>query len=251
MRRLMVAGNWKLNGSTQFTKDLIAAICSAENSFPSVATIVAPSFVHLSLAADALSGSAINLSAQNVSEKTEGAYTGEVSADMLRDVGCKYAILGHSERRHLFGEDRKLIADKAVVAQEAGLMPILCLGETLDQRKRGVTLTVIEQQLHAVLSTEGVDINRMIFAYEPVWAIGTGETATPGQAQEIHAAIRHLLAVLDSQAAKEATILYGGSVKPGNAAKLFAESDVDGALVGGASLDAEQFIAICQAAQSI
>jgi triosephosphate isomerase len=202
-------------------------------------------------AARLLQGSVIALGAQDLCEQTgEGAYTGEVSGAMLRDAGCRYVIVGHSERRTIYGEDDQRVAEKFFAARAAGLTPILCVGERLEERERGDTEAVVARQLDAVLNREGgaAALAGAVIAYEPVWAIGTGRTATPEQAQQVHAFIRRRIAGRDRGVADRLQILYGGSVKPGNAAELFAMADIDGGLIGGASLDAEHFLAICRAA---
>ncbi|MFT6308167.1 MAG: triosephosphate isomerase [Halioglobus sp.] len=193
--------------------------------------------------------SAVHLGAQNCSEAISGAFTGEVSANMLAEFGCEYVILGHSERRAIFHETSELVAAKCMAVQQAGLTPILCVGETLEQREAGNVESVIAEQLDAVLEAAGIEaFDNMVVAYEPVWAIGTGKTATPEQAQEVHALIRARIASKSSSIAEALRILYGGSVKPDNAATLFSQTDIDGGLIGGAALDAESFLAICEAA---
>jgi triosephosphate isomerase len=215
-----------------------------------VAHAVCPPFPYLHQVATALAGSSIQWGAQNLSEHDAGAYTGEVSGAMLKDFGCRYAIVGHSERRTLYAEDDRRVAAKFDAAQRAGLTPILCVGETLQQREAGDTETVLARQMQAVLAQAGVKaFANAVLAYEPVWAIGTGKTATPEQAQSAHAFLRGLVRKQDAGLAEGLTILYGGSVKAGNAVELFALPDVDGGLIGGASLVAEDFIAICEAAR--
>lgn len=249
MRRKLVAGNWKMNGSRKNAQALVGAIKQGAERMENVEMVLCPPFVYLSEVGAQLAGSAILLGAQNLSDKTEGAYTGEVAGAMLRDVGCTYVIVGHSERRSLYGEDDALVALKAAAALGAGLKPILCVGETLQEREQSITETVIARQLDAVLSTVGVEgLAKGVIAYEPVWAIGTGRTATPAQAQEVHAYLRRRIAVHNATIADKIQILYGGSVKADNAAELFAMPDIDGGLIGGASLHAGQFLAICQAA---
>jgi triosephosphate isomerase len=210
--------------------------------------VVCPPFVYLDTASRLLEGSAIALGAQNLSTEPKGAFTGEVAAEMLRDCGCRYVIVGHSERRQLFQESDALVATKVAAALRAGLTPILCVGETLRQRESGSTLSVIEAQLGAVFTQLGSAIEQTVIAYEPIWAIGTGQTATPEQAQKVHAFIRRLLGAVTTKAS-EISILYGGSVKADNAVALFTQPDIDGGLVGGASLNAEEFAAICNAAE--
>ena len=211
---------------------------------------ICPPFVYLQSVAGVLNGAVVALGAQNMYFESSGAFTGDISGLMLKDVGCCYVILGHSERRHVFGESDELIGQKMVAALGAGLDPILCVGELLEEREAGKTMSVVERQLRAGLAEVGADvIGRVTIAYEPVWAIGTGKTATPDQAQEVHAAIRALIATIcDESVAAAMRIQYGGSVKPENAREIFAKPDVDGGLIGGAALKAESFIAIAEAA---
>jgi len=250
MRRKLVAGNWKMNGSRRNAQALVEAVKQGAARLKNVETVLCPPFVYLSEAGAQLAGSAILLGAQNLCDKTEGAYTGEVAGTMLRDVGCSYVIVGHSERRSLYGETDELVALKVAAALGAGLKPILCLGETLQEREQNITEAVAARQLDAVLKKVGVEgLARGVIAYEPVWAIGTGRTASPAQAQEVHAYLRRRIAAHNATIAGEIRILYGGSVKADNAAELFAMPDIDGGLIGGASLHAGQFLAICQAAE--
>ncbi len=246
MTRPLVAGNWKMNGSRADAQALIAAIRADMQGLDAVDVAVCPSFVLLPVAAQALASSTIALGAQNVCDEDEGAYTGEVSGAMLRECGCRYVIVGHSERRSLYGESDELVARRFMAAKRHGLVPILCVGETLEQRDRGETETVVERQLAAVASAAGSDaFEAAVIAYEPVWAIGTGKTATPEQAQQVHAFIRDYVSRRGGEGVR---ILYGGSMKPANAADLLAMKDIDGGLIGGASLDADSFLAICRAA---
>lgn len=249
MRRPLVAGNWKLNGCRKSNQALLKALRAglpAERSFD---VLVGPPFVYLAEIVTALAGSNILVGAQNVSAERPGAFTGEVSAGMLRDVGCTHVIVGHSERRSLYAESDEIVARKFAAARAAGLAPIFCVGETLQERQRGVTAEVVERQLAAVLDSMPVsELAGGIIAYEPVWAIGTGQTASPQQAQEVHALIRGLVAARDARIAAGLRILYGGSVKGSNAAALFSQPDIDGGLVGGASLDPVDFLRICDAA---
>jgi len=211
--------------------------------------VVCVPFPYLAQAQSVLAGSSIAWGAQNVSEQPKGAFTGEVSAAMLLDFGCKYVIVGHSERRSLYGESDELVAKKYMVAQAAGLTPILCVGESLEERESGVTEAVVSRQLDAVIQAAGVaSLAKAVVAYEPVWAIGTGKTASPEQAQSVHAFIRGKIAALDSGVANQLVIQYGGSVKAANAAELMIQPDIDGGLIGGASLVADEFVAICRAA---
>lgn len=242
MRTPLVAANWKMNGSREFAEKFFAGL---DLGGATAEVVICPPFPYLPLVGEKLKGLGVALGAQNLSREASGAFTGEVSAEMLRDVGARYAIVGHSERRSLYGESSELVADKFIAAQAAGLVPILCIGETLQERKEERTLAVIGSQIEAVIEAAGPGIwNRAVIAYEPVWAIGTGETATPEQAQQVHEFIRGQL----GEAGAAVQILYGGSVKSGNAETLFAQPDIDGALVGGASLDAGEFAQICRAA---
>jgi len=246
MRKKLVAGNWKMHGSQAENAALLAAIKPA---LAGIETVVCVPFPYLAQAQALLAGSSIAWGAQNVSEQAKGAFTGEVSASMLLDFGCKYVIVGHSERRSLYGESDALVASKYRVAQSAGLIPILCVGESLDERESGVTEAVVARQLDAVIDAAGVgSLAKAVVAYEPVWAIGTGKTASPEQAQAVHAFIRGKIAALDSGVANQLVIQYGGSVKASNASELMAKPDIDGGLIGGASLVAGEFVAICQAA---
>jgi triosephosphate isomerase len=246
MRKKLVAGNWKMHGGLAENAALLAAIKPALNGIE--AAVCVP-FPYLAQAQAALAGSSIAWGAQNVSEHGKGAFTGEVSTSMLLDFGCKYVIVGHSERRSLYGESDELVASKYMAAQAAGLTPILCVGESLDERESGVTEAVVARQLDAVINAAGVgSLAKAVVAYEPVWAIGTGKTATPAQAQAVHAFIRGKIATLDAGIANQLIIQYGGSVKAANAAELMAQPDIDGGLIGGASLVADEFIAICRAA---
>jgi len=250
MRARLVAGNWKMNGSLAENQRLLNTLKAGIPVGGRAGCAVCAPFPYLPQVAAALAGSGIDWGAQNVSEHGAGAYTGEVSGAMLKEFGCRYAIVGHSERRGHYGEDDNRVAAKFVAAQRAGLTPILCVGETLEQRERGETEGVVERQLEAVLAAAGVAaLGEAAVAYEPVWAIGTGRTAAPEQAQAVHAFIRARVLGRDRSVAERLTIMYGGSVKPGNARELFAMPDVDGGLIGGASLVAEDFIAICAAAR--
>jgi len=249
MRRKMVAGNWKMHGSRAENGQLVDAIINGFGGEARVDCVVCPPFVYLYEVARQLRDGGLALGGQDVCAEASGAYTGEVSAAMLRDVGCRYVIVGHSERRSLYGEDDRLVARKFVAAQSAGLTPILCVGEQLADREAGSTYEVIQRQLDAVLAIVDVAaLARAVIAYEPVWAIGTGRNATPDQAQDVHAFIRGRIAARDAKIAAALPLLYGGSVKAGNAGELFAMPDVDGGLIGGASLKPEEFLAICRAA---
>lgn len=247
MRRSLVAGNWKLNGSLESIRQLVEGI-KAGMAEVKAEVAVCPPYVYLPEVANLLRGSAVGYGAQDVSDQTSGAFTGEVSAPMLNDFGCKYAIVGHSERRSLYAEDDEFTARKFAAARKAGLIPILCVGETLDEREKGITEEVVARQLDAVIQLESVSaLADAVIAYEPVWAIGTGKTASPQQAQDVHAFIRGQVAAEDAHVADKIRILYGGSVKGSNAAELFAMADIDGGLIGGASLQAEEFLTICRA----
>lgn len=246
MRRGLIAGNWKMHGSSAGIVSLLAELKPAVADL-SVELAVIPPFVYVPLAVNLLADSPVRLGAQDVSQYAgQGAYTGEVAAGMLKDVGCHYVVVGHSERRELFAESDAVVAAKVAAVLEQGLCPILCVGETLAQREAGDTLSVVERQLSAVLSSVEQPLQSLVVAYEPVWAIGSGLTATPAQAQEVHAFIRDRLATADAALAREVRILYGGSVKADNAGELFAQPDIDGGLVGGASLDASEFAAIAK-----
>ncbi len=246
IRRQIVIGNWKLNGTISSVTDLLQDLVSGWLGVHQAEVVVCPAQVHLLHAYNELARSNIALGAQDVSEFEGGAYTGDVSADMLHDLGCHYVIVGHSERRRFHLESNDQVARKVDRAQAARLVPIVCVGESLAERESGVTLSVIERQLRAVIDYCGADqLARAIVAYEPLWAVGTGVTAQPEQAQEVHAYIRGLLGA----SGHLTRIVYGGSVKPNNAKALFAMPDIDGALVGGASLSAKEFLEICQAAE--
>lgn len=250
MRKKLVAGNWKMYGGLARNAELLDAVRSGMGQIQGVDCAVCVPFPYLSQAQQKLSGSNVRWGAQNVHQLDKGAFTGEVSATMLRDFGCSYAIVGHSERRAYYGEDSPLVAAKFLAAQQAGITPILCVGETLEQREGGITESVVAGQLDALIQLGGVQaLQNGVIAYEPVWAIGTGKTATSEQAQAIHAFIRQRIASLDVQVAAKLCILYGGSVKANNAAELFAMPDIDGGLIGGASLMADEFLAICRAGQ--
>lgn len=248
-RKLFVAGNWKMNTSAVEAVALAKGVAAAFADVDAVDTAVCPPLVYLSAVGQALAGSNVAMGAQNMFYENNGAFTGETSGAMLLDVGCKYVILGHSERRHVIGESDELINRKVVKALADGLAPILCVGELLEERRAGQTMDVVSRQVR--IGMEGIskaEAAKVTVAYEPVWAIGTGETATPAQAQEVHAMVRALLAeIYDEQLAQCVRIQYGGSVKASNAAELLGQDDIDGALVGGASLTAEAFAGIIEA----
>jgi triosephosphate isomerase len=249
MRQPLVAGNWKMNGARAGVGELLDGVKAGMGEVRTAEVAVCPPFVFIPEAASRLQGTAIAWGGQNLSTHASGAYTGEVAASMLTDFGCKYVIVGHSERRTLYGEDDAVVAEKFEVARKAGLVPIFCVGETLEEREANATETVVARQLDAVLERFGAQaLSAGVIAYEPVWAIGTGRTATPEQAQDVHAFIRGRVAAKDAVVAAGIRILYGGSMKPDNAAELMAKPDIDGGLIGGASLKASDFLAICRAA---
>jgi triosephosphate isomerase len=245
MRRKLVAGNWKMNGSHPANAELLAGIVAARPFGCDVAVCVP--FPYLSETAVALAGSDVRWGAQDCSVHASGAYTGEVSAGMLHEFGCRYVIVGHSERRQYHGESDQLVADKAKAALARGITPIVCVGETLAQREAGATEAVVKRQLSAVIHTLAHCAGEMVVAYEPVWAIGTGKVATPEQAQAVHALLRAQLKAATPHA-DAMQLLYGGSMKPDNAVALLAQPDIDGGLIGGAALKAADFVAICRAA---
>lgn len=245
MRRKIVAGNWKMNGDSAFIAKIIPAlenVAVAESN----AIVIAPPYPYLLSVSQAIGSNRLSLAAQDVACTENGAFTGAVSASMLADVGCSYCIVGHSERRALFGETDAYVALKIDRLHEVGIVPIVCVGETLEQRESGLTLSVVEQQVRLAVGHLSADmLSRVVLAYEPVWAIGTGKTASPQDAQEVHAHIRGVLASIAGDVAERISILYGGSVKSSNASELFSQKDVDGGLIGGASLDASDFSRIC------
>ena len=249
MRDFLIAGNWKMNGSNAASEELVSGIAAGVPAGGGFSLLVCPPYPYLAAVGSALEGTPVKLGAQNVSEHESGAYTGEVAPAMLRDLGCQYVIVGHSERRAFYGESSFQVAAKFQAAQAAGLTPILCVGETLEEREDGSTESVVDFQLNAVLDAAGIGaFASAVIAYEPVWAIGTGKTATPEQAQDVHRHIRGRLAAVDSAVAENVQILYGGSMKGENAAGLLAMPDIDGGLIGGASLNANDFLAIAAAA---
>jgi triosephosphate isomerase (TIM) len=246
MRQRLVVGNWKLNGSRATNAALLrACVEGAGFASPTKVLGVCAPFAYLAQLQEVLGGTAIQYGSQDVSRFASGAFTGEVSAGMVADFGCRLAIVGHSERRALFGDTDEIVAIKFGMAQAAGLTPILCVGESLAEREAGDTESVVSRQLQAVIAAHGVkSLAKAVVAYEPVWAIGTGKTASPAQAQAVHAFLRGVVAGQDAAVAASLPILYGGSVKASNAAELFAQADIDGGLIGGASLVAEDFLAI-------
>lgn len=248
MRKKFVAGNWKMHGSLKSNAELLEGVRAGVNGLSLDVAVCVP-YPYLVQVQSALAGSNVAWGAQDVSEHAQGAYTGEVSAPMLNDFGCGYVIVGHSERRSYYGDTDATVAAKCEAALKANLVPILCVGETLDEREKNVTADVVTRQLEAVMACCGVaSLAKMVIAYEPVWAIGTGRTATPEQAQEVHALIRARVARDDAAVAAGVRILYGGSMKPNNAKELMSQPDIDGGLIGGAALVAADFVAICAAA---
>ena len=249
MRKKIVAGNWKMNTTVPEGVELAKAVLAASEGVPAdVKLIIATPFTHLCPVAAVVGGTRVELSAENCADKEKGAYTGEVSAAMLASAGCRYTILGHSERRQYYGETDAKLVDKTRLALANGLDVILCVGENLDEREAGRHFDVCRSQIENVLfEFSAEELKHIVIAYEPVWAIGTGKTATAAQAEEIHAYIRKIIAgKYGEQAAEEVSILYGGSCKPSNAKELFAEKDIDGGLIGGAALKADDFIGIAQ-----
>lgn len=248
MRQAIVAGNWKMHGSKDSSAELLGRLKQTLGGNQKATVIVFPPFPYLSLAERYLNDTTMAWGAQDVNSHPQGAHTGEVSADMLTDFGCRYVLIGHSERRTIYRESNARVASKFAIAKANGLIPILCVGESEEQRDAGLTMQVIAEQIDEVQNLNGgVDVlANCVIAYEPIWAIGTGKTASPQQAQEVHAAIREKIAASNAELADSLPILYGGSVKANNAADLFIMPDIDGGLIGGASLDAEQFIEIAR-----
>ena len=252
MRGYLVAGNWKMNGSNAANAELVDGIVAGMPQSDSVELLICPPFPFLAAMAAKLSGTGVALGAQNVSQHQAGAYTGETAPSMLSDVGCTHVLVGHSERRAIMGESSEMVAAKFQAAQDAGLIAVLCVGETQQQREAKQTEAVVDEQLKAVIDGSGIQaFSNAVIAYEPVWAIGTGLTATPEQAQDVHRHIREVLAARDQDVADAVRILYGGSVKGDNAAGLFSNPDIDGGLIGGASLKSADFLAIAEAAASL
>ena len=247
MRKTIIAGNWKMNANKGSVKSLIGGILSGMGGVNSEVLVCVP-FPYLSQVESLIDGSNLKLGAQNLNINSSGAFTGEVSADMIKDFGAKHVIVGHSERRSLYGETSWVVAEKTKAALDSGLTPLLCVGESLEHREAGKTEAVVEEQLNAVIELIGIDsFHNIIVAYEPVWAIGTGMTATPEQAQAVHLFIRNLLGESSEKIAQKTPILYGGSMNAGNAMELISCSDIDGGLIGGAALKAEDFLQICKA----
>ena len=247
MRQTIVAGNWKMNASKEAVNTLVMGILSGMGEVESKVIVCSP-FPYLSQVEALITHSHLNLGAQDLNVNPSGAHTGEVSADMIKDFGAKYVIVGHSERRSLYGESDEDVANKVKTALDNDMTPLFCIGELLEEREAGETEAVVSRQIQAVIDKCGIEaFNHIIIAYEPVWAIGTGVTATPEQAQQTHAFIRSMLAELDNNIAQTTPILYGGSMNPSNAAELIACEDIDGGLIGGASLKSEDFLQICKA----
>jgi len=249
MRQPIIAGNWKMNGSRDSIRELLEGIKAGMAEVGQAEVVVCAPYVYLADVEQQLSGTKVAWGGQNLSTEASGAFTGEISSAMLLDFHCKYVIVGHSERRSYYGEDDALVAKKFAVARAAGLIPILCIGETLEEREKGITEEVVARQTKAVIDAVGVKaLADGVIAYEPVWAIGTGKTASPQQAQDVHAYIRKMIAEHDADVAAKVRIQYGGSMNASNAAELLAMEDIDGGLIGGASLKAPDFLTICKAA---
>ena len=252
MRRKLVVGNWKMHGSRTQVRELIEGLATGTAGFKKVEIAVGPTLLHMGLVAELCAtegASHLKLAAQNVVAESEGAFTGEVSAPMLTDYGVNYVMVGHSERREIYADTDQIVAAKFKASQASGLIPILCLGESLAQREQGISAEVVLAQLNAVIEVAGLEsLQSAVLAYEPIWAIGTGKTASKEQAQEIHRVLREHIAKSDTTVAKGIRILYGGSVNAANATELFSQADIDGGLVGGASLKVEEFVSICKSA---
>ncbi len=250
MRKILIAGNWKMNGSITMVNELISGVVAGAKKLSSVETAVCPPSIYIPMVTQATKDSDVGVGSQNISTAASGAFTGEISTDMIKDFSCQYSIIGHSERRTLYGETNEMVAEKFKVVKAAGLIPIFCIGETLEEREANETEAVVAKQLDAISEANGSDAYaNCVIAYEPVWAIGTGKTASPEQAQSVHAFIRQHIAKLNSGNAEKVQILYGGSMNPANARDLLGQNDIDGGLIGGASLKAEDFMAICQAGE--
>jgi triosephosphate isomerase len=249
MRKPLVAGNWKMNGSLEGIQELLSGIKAGLGEVKNADVAVCPPYVYIPTVQQQLAGTAVAWGGQDLSTEAAGAFTGEISAAMLKDFSCAYVIVGHSERRSYHAESDELVAKKFAVARAAGMVPILCVGETLEERENGTTEQVVARQLDAVIELVGVDaLADGVVAYEPVWAIGTGKTASPEQAQDVHAFIRSRVAAKSADVAEGLRILYGGSMKPDNAKELMGKPDIDGGLIGGAALKAADFLGICTAA---
>ena len=249
MRRTLIAGNWKMNGSLESITELMKGIKAGLAEVTNADLAVCPPAVYLLRVSGLIDQDNIGLGSQNICDQASGAFTGELAPSMLKEAGCQYAIIGHSERRSLYAESDELIARRFAMAVESGITPILCIGETLEERESGVTENVVSRQLDAVINTQGVEaLAQCVIAYEPVWAIGTGKTASPEQAQAVHAYIRSKIGTLNTGVAEKVQILYGGSMNAANAQELLSQPDIDGGLIGGASLKAEDFLAIGKSA---
>jgi len=249
MRRRLVAGNWKMYGSNARNQLLLEGLAARAGELDGVDCAVCVPFPYLCQAQTILSGTGVAWGAQNASQWPDGAYTGEISVSMLADFGCRYVIVGHSERRSLFHEDDQLVGAKAKAVLDQQMTPIVCVGESLQEREAGVTESVVSRQLDAVIAGIGIDgLDKSVVAYEPVWAIGTGKTASPDEAQAVHRFLRKTVSARDADVGERLTMLYGGSVKAANAQSLFGMDDIDGGLIGGASLKLDEFMAICEAA---
>ncbi|MBT8132695.1 MAG: triose-phosphate isomerase [Gammaproteobacteria bacterium] len=249
MRTPLVAANWKMHGSREMTRELIHAVRDGLSDTWKLEVLICPPYVYLDEASRQLEGSRIFLGGQHLNPNPGGAHTGEVSAPMLADMGCTHVIVGHSERRAMYGDDDAVVAANFQAAQSAGLIPVLCVGESLEERDAGISIKVVQEQATAVIDSAGIEaFGGAVLAYEPVWAIGTGRTASPEQAQEVHQALRALVSERNDKIGDQLRILYGGSVKADNARALFGMPDIDGGLIGGASLKASEFLAICEAA---
>ena len=249
MRRTLIAGNWKMNGSSSSIEALINGLKDGLSEVTNADMAVCPPSIYLPLVKDLIGDAAIALGSQNVCDQESGAFTGEIAPSMLKEFNCQYALVGHSERRSLYGESDELVASRFAMARNSGLIPVLCIGETLEEREAGITEQVVSRQLDAVIVAQGIKaIADSVIAYEPVWAIGTGKTASPEQAQEVHAYIRNKLSALDAAVAEKVQILYGGSMNAANAKELLSQPDIDGGLIGGASLKPADFLAIGKSA---
>ena len=249
MRRTLIAGNWKMNGSLASIEELINGIKDGLADVTNADMAVCPPAVYISTVNNMIGDANIGLGSQNVCDQESGAFTGELAASMLKEFNCGYAIIGHSERRSIYGESDELIAKRFAMAVKSGITPLFCIGETLEERESGIMEDVVSRQIDAVIDTQGIDaIGQCVIAYEPVWAIGTGVTASPEQAQAAHAFIRAKLAALSTEVAEKVQILYGGSMNAGNAAELLSQPDIDGGLIGGAALKAADFLAIGKSA---
>ena len=251
MKKLFIVANWKMNGSKKFNEQLVNYIKHKVYENPNIEVIICPPFTYLTQILE-LKTSIIKIGAQNISESQDGAFTGEISGSMLQDMNINYVIIGHSERRQMFNDTNNIIAQKFELAHQNNLIPILCVGESLNERKTGQTLSVVESQIKSVIESTHIELfTKSIIAYEPVWAIGTGETASPEQAEEVHSNIRSIIEEYDSNIATSVPILYGGSVNGANSKDLFTMVNINGGLIGGASLNGEEFIKIYQAAERL